>query len=168
MKKLILGLLLLGLTTQIYAQDPVPTEQLPPIFVVHNYKYLSSSSAEDVAIPVEKLQLKVSDFDIKSLDIYTDENELYDVYFIIPEGKVLASYNDKGDLLSTAERYKNIKLPIPVSKAIAERFPNWYVSKNIYLVNYHDSGKTRKLYKITLENGEQRIRVKVDDRGNFK
>lgn len=167
MKNIILGLFILGLTTQMYAQDPILTEQLPQIYVTHNYKYLSSTNSEDVAIPVEKLQLKASDFDIKSLDIYTDENELYDVYFIIPEGKILASYNDKGDLLSTAERYKDIKLPAPVLKAINERFPNWSASKNVYLVNYHDSGKTRKLYKIVLENGNQSIRVKVDNTGNF-
>ncbi|WP_142786305.1 nicotinate-nucleotide adenylyltransferase [Changchengzhania lutea] len=165
MKKLMLGLFLMGLTTQIFAQDPT---QLPEVVIVHNYKYLNSVNSEDVAIPVEKLQLKVSDFNVKNLDIYSDEYDLYDVYFIIPEGKILASYNNEGDLLSTAERYKDINLPSPVLKSIVNRFPNWSISKNVYLVNYHDTGNIRKLYKITLENGKQRIRVKVDDQGNFQ
>ena len=78
MKKLIIGLFLLGLTTQIYAQDPI---KLPEVTIVHNYKYLSSVDSEDLAIPVEKLELKVSDFNVKELDVYSDENELYDVYF---------------------------------------------------------------------------------------
>ena len=165
MKNLIIGLFLLGLTTQIYAQDPV---KLPEVVIVHNYKYLSSTGSEDLAIPVEKLQLKVSDFNVKELDIYSDEYDLYEVYFIIPEGKVLASYDAESNLLRTAERYKDIYLPSPVKKAIAKRFPNWSISKNIYLVNYHESGNTRKLYKITLENGSKRIKVKVDDKGDFQ
>lgn len=164
MKKLIFGLFIMGLTTQIYAQDPV---QLPEVYIVHNYMYLSAAGSKDLAIPVENLQLKVSDFDVKELDIYSDEYDLYDVYFIIPEGKVLASYDKDGNLLSTAERYKDIKLPLPVGKEISRRFPNWAISKNIYLVNYHESGNIRKLYKITLENGKKRIKVKVDDQGNF-
>lgn len=165
MKKLIIGLFLLGLTTQIYAQDPI---KLPEVTIVHNYKYLSSVDSEDLAIPVEKLELKVSDFNVKELDVYSDENELYDVYFIIPEGKILASYDKDSNLLSTAERFKNIALPLQVSKAIAKRFPGWSITKDLYLVNYYESGKTRKLYKVTLENGNKRIKVKLDDSGNFK
>lgn len=165
MKKLIIGLLLIGLTTQIYAQDPT---QLPEVVIVHNYKYLSSASSEDLAIPVEKLELKVSDFNVKELDIYSDEYDFYDVYFFIPQGKILASYDKEGNLLRTAERYKDIKLPKPVREAVAKRFPNWAISKDIYLVNYHESGNIKKLYKITLKNGKQRIKVKVDDLGNIK
>jgi hypothetical protein len=168
MKTLIFGLFLMGLTTQFYAQDRIKTTQLPEVYVVHNYKYLSSIDSEDGAIPVENLQLKASDFDIKDLDVYSEENDLYDVYFIIPEGKILASYNDKGELLSTAERYKDTKLPTQVSKAIKERFPNWSVTKNVYLVSYRETGHLRKLYKVTLENGGKRIKIKIDDLGNFQ
>lgn len=164
MKKLMFGLFLLGLTTQIFAQDPI---KLPEVFIVHNYKYLSSINSQDQAIPVTELQLKVSDFNVKDLDIYADEYDLYDVYFIIPEGKILASYDKDSNLLRTAERYKDIKLPLTISKAISKRFPNWYISKNIYLVNYYESENIRKVYKITLKNGDQRIRVKVDDIGSF-
>ena len=155
----------MGLTTQIYAQDPF---MFPEVVIVHNYKYLSSTDSDDLAVPVEKLQLKVSDFNVKELDIYSDEYDLYDVYFVIPEGKILASYDAESNLLSTAERYKDINLPSAVKKAITNRFPNWTISKNIYLVNYHESGKTRKVYKLTLENEEKRIKVKVDDFGDFQ
>ena len=168
MKTLIFGVFLMGLTTQFYAQDRIKTTQLPEVYVVHNYKYLSSIDSEDGAIPVENLQLKASDFDIKDLDVYSEENDLYDVYFIIPEGKILASYNDKGELLSTAERYKDTKLPTQVSKAIKERFPNWSVTKNVYLVSYRETGHLRKLYKVTLENGGKLIKIKIDDLGNFQ
>lgn len=165
MKNIFFGLFIMGLTTQIYAQDPIA---LPEVFIVHNYMYISSVGLEELAIPVEELQLKVSDFNVKELDIYSDENEFYDVYFIIPEGKILASYDAESNLLRTAERFKNINLPSVVQKAITDRFPNWTISKNVYLVNYHESGNVKKIYKLTLENGKKRIKIKVDNLGSFQ
>ena len=165
MKKLILGLFLMGLTIQAYAQETI---QLPEVVLVHNYKYISSVGTKEVAIPVKDLQLKVSDFNVKELDIYSDEYDLYDVYFIIPEGKILASYDKDNNLIRTIERYKDINMPSEVLEAVSRRFPKWAISKNVYLVNYHESGKTRKLYKITLENGDQRIKIKLNENGVFQ
>ncbi|WP_323789595.1 nicotinate-nucleotide adenylyltransferase [Psychroserpens sp.] len=165
MKKLFLGLFLMGLTTQMFAQE---LEHLPEVVIVHNYKYLSDVGIGEEAIPVKELQLKVSDFNIKELDIYSDEYEFYDVYFFIPEGKILASYDKDGNLLRTIERYKDIDVPSTVLEAIGRRFPKWSISKNVYLVNYHETGKVRKLYKLTLENGDQRIKVKLNHRGVFQ
>lgn len=164
MKTLIIGLLLLGLTTQVYAQNP---EMFSAVYIVHNYKYLSEVNSKEVAIPVEKIHLKVSDFNVKELDIYADEYDLYEVYFVIPEGKILASYDSESNLLRTIERYKDIDLPLSVLESVNKRFPNWLISKNAYVVNYHNSGKLKKLYKLTLENGDKRIKVKMNDNGIF-
>ena len=166
MKNIFLGLLFLGFTTQIYAQDPVVT--LDEVTLVNtNYKYLSSTDAEDIPIPVDKLEVKVATFDIKTLDIYTDEYDFYDVYFIIPEGKILATYDKEGKILRTAEKFKKLNLPSPVIISVLNRFPNWDIAKDTYLVKYLETGKTKKIYKLTLKNGEKRIKVKTDDQGNF-
>ena len=166
MKKLILGLLVLGITIPTFAQD---VEQLSEVYIIaKNYKYLSQTDAEDEALPVELLQRKVATYDIKSSDIYHDEYDYYEVAFYIPEGKILAAYDKDGKVLRTVERFKDIKLPDMVSKSIMKRFPGWTVTKDLYLVNYHDrKGVTKKMYKLRLENGDQLIRVKTDDEGNF-
>lgn len=166
MKNIILGLFLLGLTTQIYAQNPVET--LEEVTLVNtNYKYLSSTDADDIAIPVTQLEIKAATFNVKNLDIYTDEYEFYDVYFIIPDGKILATYDKDGKIIRTAEKYKNVDLPTPVLLPLAKRFPMWSIEKEAYIVNYHDTGKTKKVYKLTLVNGDKRIKVKIDDKGKF-
>lgn len=165
MRTLIIGLILLGLTTQIYAQEQ---ETFTAVYIVHNYMYLTDVNSTETAIPVEELHIKVSDFNVKELDIYTDEYEYYNVHFIIPEGKILASYDKDSNLLRTIERYKNVNLPLSVLDAVAKRFPNWAISKNIYLVNYHNTGNLRKLYKLTLENNDKRINVKINEDGIFQ
>ncbi len=166
MKKIILGLLVFGLTIPSIAQD---VEQLAEVWIIAtNYKYLSETDAEDEALPVELLQRKVATFDIKSSDIYDDEYDHYEVAFYIPEGKILAAYDKEGKVLRTVEKFKNIKLPVAVSKSIQKRFPGWSVTKDVYLVNYNDrSGTAKKMYKLRLENGDKLIKVKTDDEGKF-
>ena len=58
-------------------------------------------------------------------------------------------------------------LPNNVASSVAERFPGWKIAKDVYKVNYDVNTGSNKQYKIVLENGKKRIRVKVDDDGVF-
>jgi hypothetical protein len=167
MKKLIIGLFVLGLMTQGFAQI-TKVEQLSEVVVVAvNYKYLNQVDSQEAAVPVELLQRKVATYDLKSQDFYDDDFEFYTVSFFIPEGKIVAAYDSNGKILRTIERYKDIALPMDVSMAVAKRFPGWSITKDVYLINYHEAKGVNKKYKLTLENGEKRLKVKVDSEGNF-
>jgi hypothetical protein len=66
------------------------------------------------------------------------------------------------------ERYKNMALPQSARKSIAERYPNWTIASDVYLVNYYGSDNTsKKVYKIVLENGTKRLRIKADEQGKL-
>ena len=167
MKKLIISLFLVGFITQQYAQN-LQVEQLNEVFIVAtNYKYLDKTSAKDVPVPVKELQRRAATYNVKSLDIYQDDYDYYEVSFVLPEGKILASYDKDGKILRTAEKYKELDLPTPVLESIAKRFPNWSITKNIYRVFYHETDGVKMKYKLTLEYGDQRMKIKVDDEGNF-
>lgn len=168
MKKMVLGLILLGLTTQTFAQI-IKTEQLSEVTVyATNYKYLNDMNTGEVAsLPVELLQRKVAAFNVKDSEFYQDDYDLYQINFFIPEGKILAAYDKDGKLLRTAEKYKNVNLPDVVKKAVLDRFPEWTITKDIYLVQYHDTKGSTKKYKLKLENGDKVLRVKVDESGIF-
>jgi hypothetical protein len=167
MRKHIIGLFLVGFVAQMYAQN-LQVEQLNEVFIVAtNYKYLDKTSAEDVAVPVKELQRTAATYNIKNLDIYQDDYDYYEISFVIPEGKILASYDKEGKILRTAEKYKKVDLPTPVLMAIAKRFPNWSITKNVYRVFYHETDGVKMKYKLTLENGDQRMKIKVDEGGNF-
>lgn len=164
MKKLLITLFVLGFTFQSFAQ----ITELPEIeLVAVNYKYLDAAGDEDAAIPVKQLQQQVAEYDIRKANFYADEYDFYTVNFYIPEGKILASYDRDGTLLRTAEKFKDVALPQAVRDAIAKRFPNWNMTGDVYLVNYHENDNVTKRYKILLENGDKRMRVKTDEKGNF-
>ncbi|MGO4918002.1 nicotinate-nucleotide adenylyltransferase [Maribacter spongiicola] len=168
MKKVLLGLLAIGFTGQVFSQI-IKTEQLSEVTVfATNYKYLSDmNTKEEVSIPVELLQRKVAAFDVKESEFYQDDYDTYQINFFIPEGAILAAYDADGKLIRTAERFKNVNLPKAVKESVYERFPGWTITKDIYLVNYQEAKGANKKYKLKLENGEKVVRVKVDEMGNF-
>lgn len=165
MKKLILGLLVFGLTTQFMFSQII---ELSEVTVSVNYKYLNATDNLETAVPVKMLQEKVAFYDIKKHDLYSDEYDTYTVSFYIPDGKIVAAYDNDGKIMRTIEKFKNVKLPFTVSNAIAERFPNWSMVKDVYKINYHsDKGLTRNEYKVKLENDDKTMTVKVNNKGEF-
>jgi hypothetical protein len=166
MKKTLIILFIIGLSTNIYAQDPIKLSEV--VIVARNYKYLNKIDNTEAAIPVKMLERKVAAYDIKSSDYYDDEYDYYTVSFFIPEGKIVAVYNKDGKIIQTIEKFTDVKLPTAVAKAVTKRFPQWKIAKDVYLVNFSDHKESaKKRYKITLENGDQRLKIKTDAEGNF-
>ena len=167
MKKIILSLIILGLVFQGYSQK-FKTEELSEVVIAAtNYKYLSATGLENASIPVALLEQKIASYDLKDTDVYNDEYDSYVVSFYIPEGKVLAAYDKDGTILRTVERFENVQLPREVFTKIAQQYPNWIITGDAYLVNYHNHRGINKKYKITLKNGDKRIKVKCDPEGNI-
>ena len=174
MKKIILGLFVIALTTQfgltpqVIAQ--VVDEGMLPEIEVHamNYKYLNSIDNADAPVPVRLLEQKVANHDLKNSDIYQDEYDTYHVSFFIPEGRIVAVYDKDGNIVRTIEKFVNIKPPNAVRTSVAKKYPGWQIYKDTYLVSYHaNKGLTKKQYKLILENSGERIRVKTDEKGKF-
>src|SRR5690349_1510309 len=152
-----------GLTIESAAQ-----ELLPGVTVVAvNYKYLKAVDQKDAGQPVRMLERKAAAFDVKKAEFYEDDYDTYFVSFYIPEGNILAAYDKDGKLLRTAEKFKNIALPPAIREAVAKRFPNWSISKDVYLVKYYNTEGAGKTYKLLLENGSKRLRVKANEKGEF-
>ena len=165
MKKLIIGLLVFGLTTQFMFSQII---ELSEVVVSVNYKYLNAIDNEQTAIPVKMLQEKVALYDVKESELYSDEYDTYTVSFFIPDGKIVAAYDKDGKIIRTIEKFENVKLPYDVTSAIVKRFPNWKMVKDVYKVNYHDTkGLTKNQYKVKLENGDKTMTVKLNEKGEF-
>lgn len=159
-----------GICAVGYAAPALCQQTLPPVTVVAaNYKYLKNVGGKEVPIPAQRLQRAAAAYDIKNSEFYEEDFDTYFISFRLPDGEILAAYDQNGKLLRTAERYKNVTLPSAVSKAVVERFPNWGITKDVYLVKYFDdkSGNAVKKYKLVLQNGTKRLRVQVDEQGQF-
>ncbi len=167
MKKLILGVFIFGLTTQVFSQI-TKVEQLSEVVVTAvNYKYLNQIDNKDAAIPVKVLERKAAAYDIQAQDFYQDDFDFYTVSFYIPDGKLVAVYDPEGKILRTIEKFDNIRLPEAVSQSLASRFPNWEPVKDIYRVTYKENRGAKKVYKLKLKNGDKTMRVKMTEDGDY-
>ncbi len=172
MKNIILSLLVFGLTLPSFAQVD-NDEQLPEVVVNFvNYKYIGNvgSADGDVSQGVELLEREVANFNIKKSDLwqlYQDEYELYNVTFYIPDGKIVAAYDINGKIIRTIEKYKNVKLPSLVLKSVTNKYPGWSISADVYKVIYHHENGVSKTYNLILEYGNNKIRVKTNEKGKF-
>jgi hypothetical protein len=159
----VMALLGLGIGIPAFAQDLLPEVRM----VALNYKYLKSVTDTNAAEPVKLLQRKAATYDVKSSEFYEDDAENYFVSFYIPAGQILAIYDQNGKLLRTAEKFKNVAVPKAVRDAVNQRFPHWAISEDVYVVKYADSPNDSKVYKMLLQNGNKRIRVKTNEKGEF-
>lgn len=160
---LTITLFIIGFNIQSFAQELLPEVRVTAL----NYKYLKSINDTNAAQPVKLLQHRAAAFDVKNSEYYEDEYENYFISFFIPDGEILAVYDQQGKLLRTAEKYKNVAIPPDVRQAVAKRFPEWRISKDVYLVSYSESQGGKKVYKLLLENGDKRIRVSTNEKGEF-
>ena len=160
---LVLVVFISGITARSFAQIVLPEVKV----VAVNYKYLNSVDNDAVALPVKRLEREVAAFDLKNSDYYEDEYDSYFISFYIPEGEVLAAYDKDGKLLRTAEKYKNVKLPRAVAKTVADKYSGWDIAKDVYLVSYYETRGVTKMYKLILEKGKQRMRIKTNENGDI-
>lgn len=162
---LVAGLCAWGYTTPAFCQEVLPEVSV----IATNYKYLKNVGGKEIAQPVQRLQRMAASYDVKNSDFYEEDYDSYFISFYLPEGEILAAYDKDGKLLRTAEKYKDIKLPSTVTKAVITQYPNWSITKDIYQVNYYgqDGGSAVKKYKLVLQNGTKRLRVQVNEKGEI-
>jgi len=167
MRKVFLGLLVIGLSIQSFAQV-VNQEKLPEVEIYpQNSEYLNCIGCDDAAIIVDRIEKKVAKFDLKNSNFYVDENSIYNVSFYFSDGYIHATYNTDGEITNAIEKFNNSKLPIPVLRTVTNKYPGWSISKNSYKVSYNQNEGVTKTYRCTLENGGKRINIKTDGNGNF-
>lgn len=163
MKFFVTAGLIVAVIGNTMAQDVLPEVTV----TARNYKYLRAANTKNAPTPVNLLERKAAAFDVTKSEYYDDDYDTYSITFFLPEGYVLGVYDQDGKLLRTAEKFKNITLPAAVRDAVATRYPKWGISRDLYLVTYKDEGGARMVYKLVLENGKKRLKVKTNEKGEF-
>jgi hypothetical protein len=155
--------LLLAFQAPVFAQTVLPEVNV----VAKNYDYLDAVKSQNELPVVQQLENSVATFDLMSSDFYTRKSNTYEVNFSNSNGNILATYDNTGNLIRTAERYDNLRLPSAVRNSIAEKYPMWSTTKDTYLIKYHRKNGVERKYRIKLEKENQRMKIETDEKGNI-
>ncbi|MEB8329295.1 hypothetical protein OO009_07990 [Flavobacteriaceae bacterium KMM 6897] len=171
MKNVLFGILYLGLTSLAYSQE-IPTSidfkevKLIGVTVTPlNTTYLRKVQDKETPEIVKKLENTAARFDVTEASIYDGNHEGYEVVFEQTNGRIIATYDKNGKIISSFEKFTDLNLPPTVRNNIAKKYPNWIVYKDAYLVSYYvNSEHVKKVYKIQIrkDNERKNLRCTVD------
>lgn len=169
MKTLITGLLVIGLTSLGFSQSGgIEQVNLSEVDITPlNLTYLNQVQDEDTPTEVKRLENKASRYDITEAPIFDKKFEAYEVIFKDSDGKIVATYDENGKILSSLERFKDVLLPEKVRNSLYKNFPGWALHTDTYLVSYYADHSVKKVYKIQLRKDGKRKNLKVDVQGNI-
>ena len=171
MKKLLICLACIGFINISFSQvhqNSFDNYQLASVVVnAPNYNYLQKVQDADTPIRVKKLENQVAVYDVKLDPIYDvafEEN--YKVIFEETKSKIVVTYDKQGNILTSFEKFDDVRLPKNIYTSIANDYPGWAVINDTYLVKYYqDKDKVNKIYKIEISKDGLFKNVRINSNG---
>lgn len=133
-----------------------------------NYNYLNAFKKDLNSSIVKDWKQRLANYNLKSNSIFDDsEKATYNISFKGNQANIEATFSNNGEILSTKERYLNIKLPLALRQKIALAYPGYAFIKNSYCFTYSiHQGISKQCYTIKISNGKQRKILKLDNNYN--
>ena len=173
MKKLFIGILFLGFVNLTYSQSfdtketnmKLEGDQVSPV----NITYLNKVSDYTIGRRVLSLQEEVANYNITTTSEFKGKTNVNHLSFLGNKGKIWATFNNRGKLISSYERYLNIVFPKPVRNSIYMKYPGWNILGNAYVVSYShlEQGDVKKFYRVKIKKDYLIKRLKIDIQGKL-
>lgn len=94
--------------------------------------------------------------------IGNDKYESYYVSFRSRKGELKVNYDKEGNIMTAFQRFKNVSLPQAVAQQLFKENKGWSMTKNIHVAYGRNGNVEKDFYRITMENGKDRKKVKLD------
>lgn len=138
----------------------------PDMKITSNLDNLKFTVNEDFAGQFSQNALKFveENFNIQDLigSLEPGTYDQFDVTFKSRKGFLLASFDGKGKLVKTFQKFNDIALPHELRKEIYINYKGYSMIKNKY-VAYGKGNKINKhQYLITMRNGDDKKRIKLE------
>lgn len=169
MKNLLSGIMFLGLASLMYSQSSDTTVnevKLSDVTVSPiNADYMNEVVGGTNSIRVFTLEKKASRYDFKASPSFI-EGGFTKIQFSQKNGRIIASFNSHGKILTASEKYVDLKLPPKVRNAVSQEYEGWKLQRTVYSVNYHHKRGAKKAYKIRLTKDGLKKNLTFDVQGN--
>lgn len=86
----------------------------------------------------------------------------YSVSFRSKKGELKVNYNKNGEIINAFQRFRNVPLPQAVAQQLFKENKGWSMVKNVHVAYGRNGNVDKDFYRITMENGKDRKKVKLD------
>lgn len=108
------------------------------------------------------LRFVKENFDMKSYINGSDEkHDSYQVTFKNNKGSLEAIYDEKGDLVQTSQRFKNVLIPMAMRRDLITHHKGWNMTGNSYSAYGKKDLLDKEEYKISLSDGKKNKNIKI-------
>ncbi len=162
MKKVVLGLLVLGLTHLAVAQRSVEAFDIA-LVPAYNAPYLEAMSDGLTPAIVSDMQFRAAVFNPAELqDFDTKSKGFFEVVHKASNGEIITFYDKTGRIVSTLESFRDVELPLNLREQVFQGNGNWKMAGNKYKSIYEDGQLVKKIYKVKLQDGRRIKTVTID------
>ena len=166
MRKLMIGMFFLGLTSLAYGQqeDAVAQEvELAGVTVTAiNSDYLQAVQDHQTPAAARALESMAANFNLKESRAYNRIDNAFEITFRNNQGSIYAVYDKNGDMLSAFENIRNVSPPQSIRKQIHQENPGWTIAKSKYQVTYVKGKDAVRKYKAQLRSGKKKMNLKYE------
>ncbi len=130
---------------------------------IRNYDYLKRNAQNERPLEIDRLQREAANFNLSSLAIYDkSEKSKYDVVIRSTYSTLYIKYDHLGNIISSVEQYKNLKIPLKLSQKIARKYPGWGFEKSNYSVKYRNGKSLKGKYDIRLRKEKKSKHIRFN------
>lgn len=172
MKKLIFGIVFMGIVFSSYAQEVIRLDEVTMELSSEALKLDPDSQTLIVSIPEKytghfnesPLRFVRENFDIqKFIAANQDSYDVYEVFFKTNKGDLKVRFNEQGELLTSHQVFKNVKMPYATAVSILKQNPNYSIVGNKHIASSRNSWTLNKeFFKVKLRNGTKSKNIKVN------
>ena len=164
MKTLFINLIAICLVTVGFAQtNGNQVEELSGVTVRPiNLSYLNAVHDERMPESVAALENRAARYDITTSDVYERDFEAYEVVFEQSNGSIIATYDNRGQIIESLERFKDVTLPYEIRNTIQKLHPGWTIHSDVYLVSYYLDKGVDKVCKVQLRKDGKKKNIKLN------
>ena len=111
----------------------------------------------------DPLTFMKNNFEIEQLlsDNANEDYTKYQVNFITKNGKLIAIYNNDGELISSKQRFKNMRLPYDVQLEVAKLYNGATILGTKSFAHSRGWEIEKEYYKIKLNYGDKTRRIRI-------
>ena len=120
----------------------------------NNAGYLEKVIFKQPSSEVKKLENDIANFKLKEHPIFDDsEKAIYHIVFNKENAKAVVIYNNNGEVLSSTETFKNIRIPQEIRIKILTENPNYTLKSSQLTILYKQGKPIKRKYNVKIFNG---------------